>query len=101
MNIFIVGQGLAGTLLAWNLRRRGGEVTIADADLPGSASAVAAGIINPVTGKRFVKSWRFDEFFPVARATYLALEQELGVPIWQEQPIVRLLATAEEANDWS
>lgn len=101
MNILIVGQGIAGTLLAWALRRRGARVTIADGDLPGSASAVAAGIINPVTGKRFVKSWRFDEFFPVARTTYRALERELGVSIWHEQPIVRLLATAEEANDWS
>ncbi len=101
MKIFIIGQGIAGTLLAWALRRRGAEVTIADADLPGSASAVAAGIINPVTGKRFVKSWRFDDFFPMARATYRALEAELGVAIWHEQPILRLLATAEEANDWS
>ncbi len=101
MKIFIIGQGIAGTLLAWTLRQRGVEVTIADGDLPGSASTVAAGIINPVTGKRYVKSWLFDEFFPVARATYQALEQALGVSIWHEQPIVRLLATAEEANDWS
>lgn len=101
MKILIIGQGIAGTLLAWALRRRGVQVTIADGDLPGSASAVAAGIINPVTGKRFVKSWRFDDFFPVARATYQALEAELGVAIWHEQPILRLLATAEEANDWS
>ncbi len=101
MKIFIIGQGIAGTLLAHALRLRGAQVTIADCDLPGRASAVAAGIINPVTGKRFVKSWRFDEFFPVARATYQALEQELGVSVWHEQPIVRLLGTAEEANDWS
>jgi len=101
LKILIVGQGLAGTLLAWNLRRRGVQVVIVDGDLPGSASAVAAGIINPVTGKRFVKSWRFDEFFPVARTTYQTLEQELGLPLWHEQPIIRLLATAEEANDWS
>lgn len=101
MKIFIIGQGIAGTLLAWTLRRRGVAVTMADGDLPGSASAVAAGIINPVTGKRFVKSWRFDEFFPLAKSTYQTLEQELEVPIWQEQPIMRLLGTAEEANDWS
>ncbi len=101
MKIFIIGQGIAGTLLAWALRQRGVQVTIADGHLPGSASAVAAGIINPVTGKRFVKSWRFDEFFPVARAAYQALEQELDVSIWHEQSIVRLLASAEEANDWS
>lgn len=99
--ILIVGQGIAGTMLARALLRKNARVFITDGDLPGSSSPVAAGVINPVTGKRFVKSWRFDEFFPVAQAAYQTLEKELGVGIWSEQPVVRLLATAEEANDWS
>lgn len=97
----MVGQGVAGTLLAWSLLRRGAQVRVADGDLPGASSSVAAGIINPVTGKRFVKSWRFEQFFPMARAVYGQLEQELSLSIWQEKPIVRLLATPEEANDWA
>jgi len=97
----IVGQGIAGTLLAWSLRKRGVEVHIADGNLAGSSSSVAAGIINPVTGKRFVKSWRFDEFFPVAKEIYQSLEQEYGIKIWEERPTLRLLGTPEEANDWS
>jgi glycine oxidase len=101
MKILIVGQGIAGTLLAWSLRRRGAEVYIADVDLPGSSSRAAAGIINPVTGKRFVKSWRFDEFFPVAKNIYQQLELELGISFWEERPTLRLLGTPEEANDWS
>lgn len=99
--ILVVGQGIAGTLLAWSLLRRGVQVRVAEGDLPGASSAVAAGIINPVTGKRFVKSWRFEEFFPLARAVYGQLEQELGIALWREKPIVRLLATPEEANDWA
>lgn len=99
--VLIIGQGIAGALLARMLRQRGVDVRLADGALPGSASLAAAGIINPVTGKRFVKSWRFGDFFPVARATYTALSQELGVDIWSETAIVRLLTTAEERNDWS
>lgn len=99
--ILVIGQGIAGTLLAWSLLRRGAAVHLADGDLPGGSSSVAAGIINPVTGKRFVKSWRFEAFFPVARAAYQQLEQALGITVWREKPIVRLLATAEEANDWA
>ncbi len=99
--ILVIGQGIAGTLLAWSLLRRGAVVHLADGDLPGGASSVAAGIINPVTGKRFVKSWRFEAFFPVARAVYRELEQTLGITVWREKPIVRLLATPEEANDWA
>ena len=96
MKILIVGQGIAGTLLAWSLRRRGAKVHIADVALPGHSSRAAAGIINPVTGKRFVKSWRFDEFFPVAKNIYQQLEQELGITFWEERPTLRLLGTPEE-----
>lgn len=99
--ILIVGQGIAGTLLAWALRKSGAMVHLADGDLGGSSTPSAAGIINPVTGKRFVKSWRFDEFYPVAQAVYQQLEQELGIPIWEDRPTLRLLSTPEEANDWS
>lgn len=99
--ILIIGQGIAGTLLALALRRKGARVQIAEADYPDPASSVAAGIINPITGKRFVKSWRFDDFFPVARDTYQHLEQVLGIRIWHEQPIVRLLSAPEEINNWS
>lgn len=101
MKILLIGQGIAGTILAWTLQKRGLQVYIAEGNLPGSSSLVAAGIINPVTGKRFVQSWRFDDFFPVAKSAYLDIEQELNIKIWSEQPVVRLLATPEEANDWS
>ena len=101
MKILLIGQGIAGTMLAWALQRRGTQVFIADAELPGNASSVAAGIINPVTGKRFVKSLRFDEVFPPAKSSHPLLEKELGIKGWAEQSILRLLATPEEANDWS
>lgn len=101
MKLLIIGQGIAGTMLAWALKKRRVQVHLADAYLPGSSSPAAAGIINPVTGKRFVKSWRFDEFFPAAKSAYQVLEVELNIRIWSEQPIVRLLTTPEEANDWS
>lgn len=88
-------------MLAHALRRAGAHVVLAEGQLPGRSSEVAAGIINPVTGKRFVKSWRLDEFFPVARRNYQELETELGISVWEERPILRLLGTPEEVNDWS
>jgi hypothetical protein len=72
-----------------------------DGSLPGASTLPAAGIINPVTGKRFVKSWRLDEFFPVAQECYQTLERELGVPVWLPHPILRILGTPEESNDWA
>jgi glycine/D-amino acid oxidase-like deaminating enzyme len=99
-DFLIVGQGLAGTMLAFFLRRRGAGVFIVDAEHSGSASWVAAGIINPITGRRFARSWRIAELLPFAVDTYRALEQELGVSILHERPVVRALFSAKEDNDW-
>lgn len=101
MKILIIGQGIAGTMLAYALQRAGVQVALAEGALAGRSSVVAAGIINPVTGKRFVKSWRLDDFLPAAKRQYQALEAELGIKVWEQRPILRLLATPEERNDWS
>ena len=45
----IVGQGLAGTCLAWALWRRGVEFALVDPG-GGGSSRIAAGMINPITG---------------------------------------------------
>jgi glycine oxidase len=100
-SILVVGQGIVGTLLAEALLRRGVQVTMADAGEAITSSRIAAGVINPVTGWRFVKSWQFESFFPVAKATYEALEVKYDVKIWHDAQIVRLLSTPEEINNWS
>ncbi|MFM7401362.1 MAG: NAD(P)/FAD-dependent oxidoreductase, partial [Bacteroidota bacterium] len=101
MKILIVGQGIAGSVLAHLLSGRGCDVHLADAGMPGSSSRFAAGIINPVTGKRFVKSWNFDIFFPVAMQVYREMESLAGASLIREYPVVRLLAAPGEVNDWS
>jgi glycine oxidase len=87
--ILIVGQGLAGTLLAWALERAGRSFVIADAGHAMAASRAAAGIINPITGRRLVKSWRIDELLPLARSAYCEMEAELGVALWREMRVRR------------
>lgn len=91
-DILIVGQGLAGTLLAWEFERAGIPFAIADAGHGAAASGVAAGIINPITGRRLVKSWRIDERLPVARAAYRELEAALGIPLWREMRVRRIFS---------
>lgn len=95
-DILIVGQGIAGTLLAWELERAGLAFAIADAGHAGAASCVGAGIVNPITGRRLVKSWRVETLLPMARAAYRALEAELGVPLWREMRVRRLFADDRE-----
>lgn len=101
MRCLIIGQGIAGTILAWTLRQRGAKIQVADAGFPTSSSSIAAGIINPVTGKRFVKSWRFDDFYPFAKTVYHQMELAWNTAIWRDLPILRMLETPQEINDWA
>jgi glycine/D-amino acid oxidase-like deaminating enzyme len=100
-DLLIVGQGLAGTLLGWELERAGVAFTIADLGHVHAASRVAAGILNPVTGQRIVKSWRVDALRPVARQTYRELEHALGVPLWRELRVRRFFVDDRERRVWA
>jgi glycine oxidase len=94
--IFIVGQGLAGTVLGLGFERAGLDFVIADAGHEHAASHAAAGIINPITGRRLVKTPRIEELFPLARTTYREIETQLGVPLWRELKVRRLFRDARE-----
>lgn len=96
----IVGHGIAGALLGYLLEQRGRGCCYVDAPRQTSATAVAAGIINPLTGRRFVKSWRIESLLPVARSTYAALERELNRPFYHPQPLLRTLFDAGDENTW-
>ena len=99
--ILVVGQGLAGCVLAWTLAQEGADVTVTDRLQLPAASAVAAGLINPVTGKRYAKSWNFEVFYPFAMQFYQNLERAAGQQIWFDYPIIRLLNSVIEQNEWS
>lgn len=98
VDFLIVGQGLAGSLLSWQLLRLGSSVIVIDDNHASAASLVAAGIINPITGKRLVPSWAFNRFYPEARNTYGQLETALGGRYFQERRLIRLIQSKAEAE---
>ncbi len=70
----IIGQGLAGTTLAWHLLDRGRRVLVIDRAQPGTSSRLAAGLITPITGQRLTVSWRCREFLEQALSFYRQIE---------------------------
>ncbi len=96
----IVGQGLAGSLLAYFLLKRGQSIHIFDNNHQGASSKVAAGLMNPITGRRFVKSWMIDDLFPFAEKTYRSIEKEFDVEIYKKREILRALFNIKEENSW-
>jgi glycine/D-amino acid oxidase-like deaminating enzyme len=96
----IIGQGLAGTSMAMHLIELGKKVRIVhDPSLP-SSSRVAAGIFNPLTGKKLVKTWLADELFPYAQTFYSSMEQKLGIKCVHSTPIYRPFRSIGEQNTY-
>ena len=96
----IVGQGLAGTLLSWFLLKEEVRVHVVDPGLEESASRMAAGIINPITGRRVALSWNIERLLPFARSTYRELEAFLEVEFMQELPVDALFDQPEVLEQW-
>ena len=96
----IVGQGIAGTLLAWHLKKAGQKVCIFDAGYSGSSTVLAAGIVNPITGRNYVRSWRIHELLPVAEEVYTRMAKELNITTFTYRHILRSLYTVEDENNW-
>ena len=97
----VVGQGLAGTTLAWQLRQSGRSVLVIDQDEGVSSSSIAAGLMTPVTGQRFAKAWRWDELWPLACSFYERLEQETRRRFFTRLSMVRLFSSVEERDSFA
>jgi glycine/D-amino acid oxidase-like deaminating enzyme len=96
----IVGQGIGGTSLAWHLHEAGKKVLLVnDSSLP-SSSKVAAGIFNPLTGKKLVKTWLADALFPYAQHFYSKIDEKLGGRILHPASIFRPFRSIEEQNSY-
>ena len=96
----IVGQGIAGLSFAHQLLKANKTFLVVDTKELKSSSSVAAGIINPITGRRYVKSWMFDQLLEEANTFYAALEALLKEKFYHELPIVRSLFNHQEEQDW-
>jgi glycine oxidase len=99
-NYIIVGQGIAGTVLAHSLINRGRSVVIIDDPSLSKASKVAAGLYNPVVFKRLVKSWMADELIPFMDKFYTEAEQLLDSKFYYKKKIVKLFAEPGEKEFW-
>lgn len=96
----IVGQGLAGSCLALQLANKEKSFLVFNEGGGHCASRVAGGLINPITGRKMVLTWRAHELFPYLHTFYKKAEQTLGSKFLFEVPIYRPFLTIEEQNEW-
>lgn len=100
VDVIVVGQGIAGTLLAHDLIDARQSVVIIDINLKASATRVAAGLINQVGMKRCTLSHNTQQYFPKAIKRYRDIEQKLNTNFLQVKSILRLFANQQVKRDW-
>lgn len=94
-DFIIVGNGLAGSLLANELLEKGQKILVfADISMK-SSSMVAGGMVNPVTGKYLAKTWLIDELFGLLFDYYRGLEVEFKERFFYQTGLFRPFANEE------
>ena len=99
MTATIVGQGLAGTWLAWVLRNEGHLVRMVDPRAAQTSSRVAAGIVNPLTGQRVKPTWKGATLIPEARMAFREVERTIGTHVWRDIELRRAFRD-EATREW-
>lgn len=74
---------------------------VLDNDHYAAATHAAAGLVNPITGRGYVKSWMIDELIPEAHTQYAFLEDLLSMSLVYKSVILRTLRTPEQVNKWT
>ena len=100
VDYLIVGQGLAGTFLAFQLMQKGKSVIVLDKGLKYSSSRVAAGVINPVVLRRYTVTWRAKEFLNYNPLFYERLDEYLGKQYHFNLPLKKLISSKDEIAFW-
>ena len=97
-NFLIVGQGLAGSLLTYQLIKQNKSFLVIDDNSKLSSSKVAAGMFCPVGGKRMLKTWLADNLIEKLDKVYTELETFLNTTFYYKQDIIQYFNDNELEN---
>jgi len=86
--VLIIGQGISGTCLSYHLSKANISFLVIDDGKLNAPSRVAAGIINPVTGRRIVRTWMIEELLPFIWNFYNELGTGLDIKAISEKTII-------------
>jgi glycine/D-amino acid oxidase-like deaminating enzyme len=100
-SVIIVGQGIAGTVLAETLLLQGYKVYIYDQAPITSSSLVAAGVYNPIIAKRITTSWMAAQLLPACQLFYTQLQAKYRTPLIHPLDLYMLFDSIEHQNNWA
>jgi glycine/D-amino acid oxidase-like deaminating enzyme len=95
IDYLIIGQGISGTWLSYYLQNEKKSFLVIDNNSAKASSKVAAGIINPVTGRRHVEVWMAEKIIPNAWNAYNQIGHELGITAISHKNIIDFFPTPQ------
>ena len=100
VDYLIVGQGLAGSVLALELIERGVSVKVIDNSHYKSSSLIAGGLVHPMSFRRTILSWNAEVLSEHSINYYQKKEKELKATFFESLTFLRLFGSIEEQNNW-
>ena len=82
------------------LLERDKTIIVIDRIRENSATRVAAGLFNPITGRNLTKTWKADELFSYLHEFYILAEQRTGEKFFNSLPLYRPFVSVQEQNEW-
>jgi len=95
----IVGQGIAGTLFAFELIQQKKSFMLIDEDKSITSSKIAAGMFTPVSGKRMTITWMAQKLTKQLYHTYTAFENFFNCKVLHHAAIYHVFGSIKEQND--
>jgi glycine/D-amino acid oxidase-like deaminating enzyme len=86
--------------LALESQKLGFKAVLVDEPEKNYSSSVAAGIFNPLTGRKIRKTWKAVEVFKKAHSFYSDVQDKTGRDFFYPRPLVRVFPNVKAANDW-
>ncbi|MCC7231779.1 MAG: FAD-binding oxidoreductase [Bacteroidia bacterium] len=100
-DFIIVGHGIAGSVLAQTLKKRGVKVLVIDEGAENTSSRISAGFIHPVTGRRKVQSWMAEKLLPAADTFYEENHDEGTPSYFHKMDVLEVIRGKQEYNTWN
>ncbi len=97
----IVGQGLAGTCLAFTLQNKfKKKILVIDRDSGAECSSIAAGTFNPLVFRTFKPTWRSPELIPFLNEFYLQLGSEIQSSLINKRSVLKIFKNSDQSEFW-
>lgn len=97
----ILGGGIAGMMMAYELAKKGCSFLVIDDAPENSSSKIAAGMFNPISGKRMTINWKANELLKSLHEAFIDFEKMLGKSYLVNANIHQAFGNSKESNDFA